>query len=129
MAIVIKDGSAMLDEFYKDWSLTVEGLSATPESLGAYMKILTSLTDVKDGFAFYTVSGKTMNDKYGLTGDNAYPDNLTIVMVMLKDLVNPMKVAVPRFTWGGRWFTDIVDNNARKQRYIDGTDNEDENDD
>lgn len=122
----IKDGNAMLDQFYKDWSLTIEGLST--EHLDSYEKVLKDLAGLKDGFAFYKVTGKAMNEKYGLTGDNAYKDDLTIVVVLLEDLVEPMKIVIPRFDWGGRWFTDIVDNNARRQNEIDGVEENDEED-
>lgn len=27
-----------------------------------------------------------------------------------------MKVAIPRFAIGGRWFDDVVDNNIRRER-------------
>ena len=56
-----------------------------------------------------------MNTKYGLTESNAYPDNLNILSIKLEDLKDPNKLAIPRFEIGGRWFNDIVDNNARRQ--------------
>ena len=54
-----------------------------------------------------------MNDTYGLTGRNAYSDDLSIVSVTD---INQMKVTLPRFEVGGRWFDDIVDNNAMRER-------------
>ena len=49
-----------------------------------------------------------MNDKYNLTDNNAYKEDLTIVSVID---INPLKIALKRFSVGGRWFDDIVDNN------------------
>ena len=50
-----------------------------------------------------------------LKGSNAYKDELTIVSVKLSDLSNVNAIVIPRFEIGGRWFDDIVDNNARRQ--------------
>lgn len=55
-----------------------------------------------------------MNDFYTLSGKNAYPDDLNIVVIKLSNLVNPNKLITKRFEFGGKWFDDIVDNNAYK---------------
>ena len=104
-----------LDYFYKDWSLTIEGLKADRKNLDAYYEIIRKYTTVKPDFKFYIVKGWQMNSKYRLTGKNAYNDNLNIVVCTLESMDEPMKLAIPRFSWGGRWFTDIVDNNARRE--------------
>lgn len=64
---------------------------------------------------FYKISGKVMNEYYGLTGDNAYPDALTICSMKLADIENVGAIIIPRFQIGGRWFNDVVDNNARRE--------------
>lgn len=107
-----------MDYFYKDWSLTLEGLDTSKSSLEDYYNEIVKYTPVKDGFTFYVVKGKQMNEKYGLTGSNRYKNNLNIVVCTLDSMVKPMALALPRFTWGGRWFTDIVDNNARREPQI-----------
>ena len=61
-----------------------------------------------------------MNNAYGLTGENAYKDELTILSIKLEDIENVGAIIIPRFDIGGRWFDDIVDNNARHQKEIDG---------
>jgi len=104
-----------LDVFYDDWSLTLEGFLVDEENLDAYFKEITNYTTVKDDFAFYIVKGKQMNERYGLTGDNAYQDELNIIVCKLCSMDNPLTLAVPRFAWGGRWFKDVVDNNARHE--------------
>jgi hypothetical protein len=53
-----------------------------------------------------------MNEQYGLTGNNAYPKHVNIVSVID---IDQMKVAIPRFSIGARWFDDIVDNNAHRE--------------
>ena len=56
--------------------------------------------------------GKVMNDFYDLSGNNRYPDDSHIVSVIDIDLC---KVTFKRFEIGGRWFDDIVDNNASRE--------------
>ena len=50
-----------------------------------------------------------MNNAYGLTGENAYKDELTILSIKLEDIENVAAITLPRFDVGGRWFDDIVD--------------------
>lgn len=56
-----------------------------------------------------------MNDNYNLTGSNAYPNNLTLISIKTDDIKNLNAIIIPRFEVGGRWFDDIVDNNARRE--------------
>lgn len=56
-------------------------------------------------------TGETYNKVYGLTGDNAYPKDLTIVF--LKDFsINMMDW---KFKFGCRWADDVKDNNIRRE--------------
>ena len=51
-----------------------------------------------------------------LTVTNAYPEtDCTLVCVKLADMENHKAVIYPRFQIGGRWFYDIVENNARRE--------------
>ena len=53
-----------------------------------------------------------MNRCYGLTGNNAYSDDLTFAVI--PNYYNPMiKLLV-----GARWFDDIVANNSIRQNAI-----------
>ena len=64
----------------------------------------------------YVIEGNLMNREYNLTGDNAYPEtDCTILCIKLDDMERPMAVTLPRFAVGGRWFDDVVDNNARRE--------------
>ena len=49
-----------------------------------------------------------MNAHYHLTGTNAYPDDLNIFAIY------PFKGLA--MMYGARWFTDIVDNNTRREK-------------
>lgn len=65
---------------------------------------------------FYVISGKLMNESYHLTGTNAYPNDVTIVcMKNGEDIEVNSALCIQRFEFGGRWFDDIVDNNARRE--------------
>ena len=121
MNIIKVTTKAQLDELYKDWSLTMEGLKPDEENLKALLDWVRELTPLKREDV-YTIEGAVMNREYGLTGTNAYPDrNCTLVCVRLADMEKPNAVAIPRFQIGGRWFTDICDNNAIRESERNGT--------
>ena len=103
-----------LDALYNESALTWEGLTNSEENLEAVMDWLTNLGAVIDGQepTFHIITGELMNEMYGLKGNNAYADILTIISVTN---INQIKVALPRFEVGGRWFDDIVDNNKRRE--------------
>ena len=63
-----------------------------------------------------TWKGSEMNEWGHLTGDNAYPDDLTFLAFSL-DGLEVGKLVPLKFMVGGRWFDDIVDNNARREGY------------
>ena len=56
-------------------------------------------------------SGKTYNEAYGLTGNNAYPDDLTIVF--LTNWGIPMMNW--KFNYGCRWADDVRYNNLERE--------------
>ena len=102
----------IFDELYDNSALTLEGLDLS--SLDDYAKYLNRICGLKDNAIFYVIQGYEMNDYYDLSGNNAYPEDLHIVVVKLNDLINPNKIVMKRFDFGGRWFDDVVDNNALK---------------
>ena len=65
----------------------------------------------------YVITGKQMNEQYQLTGNNTYPDDSSIVCFDLDKFPKEdiQKLAIKRFEFGGRWFDDVVDNNARRE--------------
>lgn len=112
--IEVKDPK-MLDQFYEDWSLTFEGAVPSDENLAAIKKWLENHRCPLLKEDFYVIEGHLMNEYYHLTGTNAYEHNLPIVVILLTDLSKPENIFMDRFEIGGRWFTDIVDNNARRE--------------
>ena len=57
-------------------------------------------------------TGKTYDEAYGLTGDNAYPDDLTIVFLD-KWSIDMMQW---KFNYGCRWADDVRDNNLAREQ-------------
>ena len=102
---------AQLDKLYNNSAFTIEGLAeeSVPD-LVAWLEENTTFTTNEP--IVYIIKGSVMNEVYGLYGDNAYNNDLTIVSVINIDLV---RVALKRFSVGGRWFDDIVDNNIRRK--------------
>lgn len=103
---------SICDELYENSALTLEGLSL--DSLDDYAEYLDDICGLKDGAVFHIIDGNEMNNFYCLSGKNAYPGDLHIVAIKLDDLVNPNAIILKRFEFGGRWFDDVVDNNARR---------------
>lgn len=102
----------------KEEAFTMEGLckESIPDLANWLVKEAGCLTEEeaekKDAIVF---SGKQLNTLWGLTGDNRYPDNLTIICVSLEGFRNIPKLSIRRFAVGGRWFTDVRDNNLRRE--------------
>ena len=104
-----------LDELYEDWALTLEGLAPDEKNLKEFLDWVRELTPLKREDV-YTIEGSVMNREYHLTGTNAYPEkDCTLVCIKLSDMENHSAVTYPRYQIGGRWFLDIVDNNARRE--------------
>jgi hypothetical protein len=102
-----------LDNLYNQSALTWEGMTTDEENLRAIRDWLELHGALENGEPiFHIISGEFMNSTYGLTGDNAYPDDLSIISVTN---INIAKLIIARFTVGARWFDDIVDNNASRE--------------
>lgn len=57
----------------------------------------------------YITKGKVMNELCGLTGTNAYPEDLNIFSI---DKFRGLAIH-----YGARWMDDIIENNAYRQKY------------
>lgn len=100
-----------LDKLYNNSAFTIEGLvEESIVDLIAWLEENTTFTT--DEPVVYVIKGNVMNEMYNLHGDNAYPNDLTIISVIDIDL---LKIVTKRFLVGGRWFDDVVDNNVRRE--------------
>ena len=83
-------------------AMTWEGL--IEEDFGAALDMCGA-----EGAKGYVTKGKVMNEICHLTGNNAYPDDLTIFSI---DKYKGLAIMV-----GARWLDDIVSNNADREGY------------
>ena len=114
MKIIHTFTEEQLNALYNQSALTWEGLDIGESNLNAVKDWLVLHNAIIDGAEpiFHITTGRLMNKYYGLSGTNAYHNDLNIVSVTN---INPISIAIARFEVGGRWFSDIVDNNARRE--------------
>jgi hypothetical protein len=106
-----------LDELYNCSALTFTGVSAEEKGINDLVDWIKDYSEVSNPLPINIISGKVMNQNYGLTGSNAYHNDLTIISIKLNDIKNIEAITIPRFEVGGRWFDDIVDNNAIREKH------------
>lgn len=105
-----------LDALYQGSALTFEGTIVSDENMAFLASWLKEKgADPVENIAIKCIKGATMNEAYGLTGTNAYPNDLHIVCIPLSQLGNVNAIVIERFALGGRWFDDVVDNNKRRE--------------
>lgn len=107
-----------LNKLYATNAIAIEGL--VKSDIHYFVEWIQNECECKfanDEIEINIIKGKAMNENYGLTGNNAYQDELTIVAIPLNqiDVHNIGKLALKRFDIGARWFDDIVDNNLRRE--------------
>ena len=83
-------------------AMTWEGL--IEEDFGAVLDMCGA-----EGAKGYVTTGKVMNEICHLTGNNAYPDDLTIFSI---DKYKGLAIM-----FGARWMDDIISNNADREDY------------
>ena len=83
-------------------AMTWEGL--IEEDFGAALDMCGA-----EGAKGYVTTGKVMNEICHLTGNNAYPDDLTIFSI---DKYKGLAIM-----FGARWLDDIISNNAYREGY------------
>lgn len=106
-----------LDYLYDQSALTFEGTVCDEDNLDYIFNEFKEIdAGPKKDFKFYIIKGKLMNEKYQLTGDNRYPNDLTILSIPLDYFENYSVLVTWRIQYDGRWFSDIVDNNSRREK-------------
>lgn len=109
---IINVDSKTLKELVKDSALTFEGLAES--SFDGFLDWVDGIAGLKTRH-LYVTKGKLANSEWGLTGDNAYQDDLNIVSVKLDDMEDWNKIVRARFQVGARWMDDIHDNNIMRE--------------
>ena len=102
MKIITVETKEQLKELYYSSAMTWEGLREDDFEIALRM----AGQETADGFK---TTGKVMNKLCKLTGNNAYPDDLNIFSIKeFKGLA---------IQYGARWMDDVIDNNARREKY------------
>lgn len=104
------------NKLYSESVLTLEGFLMDNNNIKAYLNYLKDRGFLRNNkeIEIFHIKAKAMNDTYNLMGNNAYPDDLNIVCISLNDLKNIGRLAIDKFSFEGRWFNDIVDNNIAR---------------
>jgi hypothetical protein len=102
MKIITVETKEQLQELYDCWAMTWEGLREQDYEIA----LKECGQEDADG---YVIKGSVMNELCDLTGDNAYPEDLNIFSIA--------KFRGLAIHYGARWMTDIIDNNARRERF------------
>lgn len=108
-----------LNMLYNETALTFEGLRCDDKTLTSLYNWIRNHGCRLYKKEVYVISGAMMNQSYGLTGKNAYDDELDIVCIPLSDIVDPQKLFADLRKIGGRMFDDVVDTNHVRQNRSD----------
>ena len=112
-------GEDKIKELADKSAFTWEGAFTTDEALQKIVDDFKESTPIQLPVHFYTWKGKLFNEIYGLTGSNAYPDDLNFLSVDLDNWSEMGNLPIFKMKVRARWLDDIVDNNAVRQNEID----------
>lgn len=110
---IINVDSKTLEELVKGSALTIEGLAES--SFDEFLDWVKDIAGLKTR-RLYVTKGRLANSEWGLTGDNAYQNDLNIVSVKLDDMEDWNKIVMARLQVGARWIDDIHDSNIIRER-------------
>ena len=109
---IINADAKTLKELVDGSALTIEGLAES--AIDSFLDWVEEIAGLRVRRAYVT-KGSLANREWGLTGDNAYIDDLNIVSVKLDDMEHWQKVVMSRFRIGGRWLDDVYANAIRRE--------------
>lgn len=112
-----------IKELEKISAFTWEGMDLDVENLNAVAQAFCDNKLVKPDtqeITGYTWYGRVMNSLYGLTGDNAYPDDLPFLSFDNASFDGEGNLNVFKMYCGARWLDDIVRNNELNQQEQNG---------
>lgn len=113
---LIKCANQDIQKLYDGSAWTWEGMNTDDDNLEAIIDWFKEQGCPLKQEEFYIVTGKQMNEFCGgLTGDNAYKDDLTILCIDLDNITDVNKLFIKKFEIGARWFDDCVENSKRKE--------------
>ena len=104
------------DYLYNKEAMCAEGLKNPDkeETAKTFANHIRNNWNCKGGsIEFYYCFGRDLNKIYHLTGDNKYDDNLGIFFIDWSKLPSNFDISSHKGSF--RWFSDVVDNNARRE--------------
>ena len=112
---LIKATEKDIQKLYDGSAWTWEGMRTDDDNLNAIINFFKEEGCPLLKEEFYIVTGKQMNEFCGgLTGDNEYPEDLTILCIELDNIKDVSKLYIKKFEVGARWFDDIVNGNMER---------------
>lgn len=104
-----------IQKLYDEDAWTWEGMSTDDDNLQSIVDWFKEEGCPLREKEFWVTTGAQMNEFCGgLTGSNAYPEDLNILSIELDNITNVNKLFMKKFEVGARWFSDIVDNNKMR---------------
>lgn len=95
-------------------AIVIEGI--TEDTIGDFVDWVNHIATLKnDTTTVYKISGGLLDMVWGLTGDNRYDEDLNIVAIPFSEIESPELLAIPRFAVCARWWSDVRDNNLRRE--------------
>ncbi len=116
---VVTANEDKIKELASHSAFTWEGMNLDEQNISDIAQVFCSEKLVKDGteeITGYTWSGAVMNEMYGLTGENAYPDDLPFLSFELDSFDGEGNIDVFKMYCGARWLDDIVRNNELNEQ-------------
>ena len=112
---LIKCTKKDMQELYDGDAWTWEGMTTDDDNLKEIVNWFAEEGCPLKKEEFYVTTGAQMNEFCGgLTGENAYNDDLTILSIKLENITNVQSLFLKKFLVGARWFSDIVENNKNR---------------
>lgn len=111
-----------IKELERSSAFTWEGMTLDDENISEIAQVFCSQKLVRQDrqeMTGYTWSGAVMNEMYGLTGDNAYPDDLPFLSIDNDSFDGEGNLNVFKMSVGARWLDDIIRNNELNQQELD----------
>lgn len=115
---LVELNSQEIDSLLENDALVWEGMNLEEYNLKDVVSDLKENTDIKMPIKFYTWTGKIFNEKYELTGENKYPDDLNFLAVEKNNWENTDSLTKYKVSVGARWLSDIISNNSDNQDEI-----------
>lgn len=114
--ITIKDVTSKeeIEKLKSMSAFTIEGLLLNEDNSGDLVDWLKENNAFIDGKQInaHRITGKLMNESYGLTNSNKYPNEVSIISFTN---IDQMSLITARFSVGGRWLDDIIENNQNRE--------------